>query len=247
MPCGEHDDKKTGQFSMAMPGDMKILFNKRGHHRTAEEIRDCVAAFGRGYNRIVCEVIESSRDGLNKDVFRRNVAILMPNFLMTRGGPFKGVNLIHGIVKDPEGQIAACWDVIGERTIRLREFVDEQRRGSRTRGLVELPRTAKEKVAYELRHLLNKLSPVCWTENSFGLVGASKVLFAVLPEIALPIDNAEWKKVFKTIDYRDIITTMADEICQWEKRAKTKLNSCDQYVSLTLPGIYNVMAMKARP
>ena len=226
---------------------MKILFSKRGHPRTAKEIKTCVESFGGGYNRIVCRVIESSEDGLNKDVFRQNVAILMPNFLMTRAGPFKGVAFIHGIVKDSKGQIAACWDVIGERTVQLRGFVDEQRPGSRTRGLVEMSRTAQEEVASELWHLLNRLSPVCWTENSFGLVGASKVLFAVLPEVALPVDNAEWKKVFRTIDYRDIITTMAEEIREWEKRTKTKLDSCDPHSCLTLPGIYNVMAMKARP
>ena len=226
---------------------MKILFNKRGNPRTAKEIKTCVADFGGGYNRIVCKVIESSKDGLNKDVFRQNVAILMPNFLMTRAGPFKGVDFVHGTVKDPKGQIAACWDLIGPRTVRLREFIDGQRQGSRARGLVEMPLTAQEEVASELWHLLNRLSPVCWTENSFGLVGASKVLFAVLPEVALPVDNAEWKKVFRTIDYRDIITTMAEEIREWEQRTKTKHNSCDPHSCLTLPGIYNVMAMKARP
>ena len=95
--------------------------------------------------------------------------------------------------------------------------------------------------------MLNRLSPVCWTENSFGLVGASKVLFAVLPEVALPVDNAEWKKVFRTIDYRDIITTMTEEIVEWEKNTRTRLNACDPGDCLTLPAIYNVMAMEARP
>lgn len=226
---------------------MKILFTKKGHPRAAKELKTCVESFGGGYNRIVCKIIESSKDGLDKEVFRQNAAILMPNFLMTRAGPFRGVGFVDGTVKDPNGQIAACWDAIGERTIQLRGVVDEQRRGSRTRGLVEMSRTAQEEVASELWHLLNRLSPVCWTENSFGLVGASKVLFAVLPEVALPVDNAEWKKVFRTIDYRDIITTMAEEIVEWEKRTKTKLDSCDPYDCLTLPGIYNVMAMEARP
>jgi hypothetical protein len=79
---------------------MKILFSKRGHPRTAKEIKTCVESFGGGYNRIVCRVIESSEDGLNKHVFRHNVAILMPNFLMTRAGPFKGVGRkwVHEII-----------------------------------------------------------------------------------------------------------------------------------------------------
>lgn len=95
--------------------------------------------------------------------------------------------------------------------------------------------------------LLSRLSSVCWTENSFGLVGASKVLFALLPEAALPIDNTEWKKVFRTIDYTDIITTMADEIKRWEMSNGRELDSCDPNRCLTLPGIYNIMAMKAKP
>jgi len=124
---------------------VKILFNKKDNPRTVKQIKKCVAGFGGEYNTIVCKVIESSKDGVNKDVFRQNVAILMPNFLMTRAGPFKDVGLIHGIVNDPKGQIAACWDVAGEGALRLREFVDNERRDSRTRGLVEMPRAAQEK------------------------------------------------------------------------------------------------------
>jgi len=80
-----------------------------------------------------------------------------------------------------------------------------------------------------------------------GLVGTSKVFFAVLPEISLPVDTTQWRKVFKTNDYGDIITLMADEIMAWEAQTGYSLDSCDPSPDSTLPSIYNVMAMKARP
>jgi hypothetical protein len=51
----------------------------------------------------------------------------------------------------------------------------------------------------------------CMGEYTYGLVGASKILFAVLPEVAQPIDNSQWLNVFRTIDYGDIIMAMAAE------------------------------------
>ena len=86
------------------------------------------------------------------------------------------------------------------------------------------------------------------TKNSYGLVGASKILFAVFPEIALPVDNKEWKQLFKTVDYGDLLKLMTDEIIEWERSTGIKLESCDFRQSiLTLPAIYNVIAMEARP
>ena len=226
---------------------MNILFKTNGNSYRPRFVEKCVRNFGKSYNETVCKVINNSSDGLNKEIFCRNVAMLMPNFLMGRAGPFKGVKYIDGNVIDPKGQIAACWDSIGKRAGELRKFIDQHRKGSRGRVFVETSRAVQEEIASQLMRLLSRLSSVCWTENSFGLVGASKVLFAVLPEVALPIDNAEWKKVFRTIDYADIITRMADEIQRWEKSTGAKLDSCDPDGCLTLPGIYNIMAMKARP
>jgi hypothetical protein len=203
---------------------MNILFKTNGNSYRPRFVEKCVRNFGKSYNETVCKVINNSTDGLNKEIFRRNVAMLMPNFLMGRAGPFKGVRYMGGNVRDPRGQITACWDTIGKRAVELRKIISQYRKGSRGRVII-----------------------VCWTENSFGLVGASKVLFAVLPEVALPIDNAEWRKVFRTIDYAAIITRMADEIQRWEMSTGTKFDSCDPGGCLTLPCIYNVMAMKARP
>ena len=83
-------------------------------------------------------------------------------------------------------------------------------------------------------------------KTSYGLVGASKILFSVLPEIALPVDNAEWVTVFKTVDYADVINLMADEIKAWEEQTERELQGSDENKYTTLPAVYNVMAMKAK-
>jgi len=79
-----------------------------------------------------------------------------------------------------------------------------------------------------------------------GLVASSKVLFAILPEIAMPIDTIQWRKLFQTKDYGDIIALMIDEISAWEKQTGQHLDACDPSTEVTLPTVYNVMAMKAR-
>ena len=85
-------------------------------------------------------------------------------------------------------------------------------------------------------------------KTSYGLVGASKTLFAVLPEIVLPIDNNQWLHVFKTVDLGDVIKRMVCDIQQWETATGKQLNEVDYSRRLTtLPSVYNVMAMAARP
>jgi len=180
---------------------MNILFDNRSNSLKADYIKKCIAGFGESYNATVCEIINNSRKGINEEIFFKNVATLMPNFKMTRAGPFKGVKYMVGGVKDPNGQIAACWEGIGNNAVKLRNFLD-----------------------------LHK-----------------KDLFAVLPEVALPVDNTQWRRVFKTIDYGDIIRLMAEEITEWERRTGKRLDSCYPQPLTTLPAIYNVMAMKAKP
>jgi len=85
-------------------------------------------------------------------------------------------------------------------------------------------------------------------KTSYGLVGASKILFSVLPEIVLPIDNTEWLHVFKTVDIGDVLHRMVFDIQKWEGLTGLQLNDVDQSKRLTtLPSVYNVLAMAARP
>jgi hypothetical protein len=84
-------------------------------------------------------------------------------------------------------------------------------------------------------------------KTSYGLVGASKILFSVLPEIVLPVDNNMWLSLFKTVDLGDVLRGMILDIQQWEKVSGMKLNELDpQHKLTTLPSAYNVMAMAAR-
>ncbi|HPH54157.1 MAG TPA: hypothetical protein PLY62_08900, partial [Bacteroidales bacterium] len=115
------------------------------------------------------------------------------------------------------------------------------------RSLVDISSPSRSIIVSDLWNMFKKLIPVCMGDATFGLVAASKVLFAIFPEAALPVDNVQWKKLFKTIDYGDIVSLMADEIIAWEGQTGQHLDSCDPASQLTLPAIYNVMAMKARP
>ena len=126
----------------------------------------------------------------------------------------------------------------------LRGFLDSQNKG-RVRVIVEVPQQVREEIADELWRMFKKVVPLCMGEYTYGLVGASKILFAVLSEVTQPIDNSQWLNIFRTIDYGDIIRTMAGEIAEWEERSGQRLDTCSPYESFTLPAIYNVMAMKA--
>lgn len=225
---------------------MQILFNKKGNPIRPDTIRIAISNFGNSYNETVREIIVNTQNGVDRNIFFQNVAKLMPNFKMTRQGPFKGIYYADGKVIDPKGQIAACWEGIGDSAVKLREFLDGKRIESRARVLVEMAHSAQKEVAAQLWNMFKRLVSLCMGKNTLGLVAASKVLFSVFPEVALPIDNAMWKNVFKTIDYGDIILLMASEIAEWEQLFETNLESCDPRKITTLPSVYNVMAMKAR-
>jgi hypothetical protein len=96
--------------------------------------------------------------------------------------------------------------------------------------------------------ITKKLLPFTMGKTSYGLVGASKILFSVLPEIVLPIDNNEWLHVFKTVDIGDVLDHMVFDIQNWEAITGFQFNDLDHSKRLTtLPSVYNVMAMYARP
>ena len=226
---------------------MKVLHNIHGTPHGIQHIKQCVAKFGESYKNTVQKVIQNSADGVNERVFFENISKLMANFKMTRSGPFKGVQYSDGSFKDPNGILASCWEIANQNIIQIRKFIDEKNKGKRGRALIELSNSDRTYVISELWLVFKKLLPFCMSKTSWGLVGASKVLFAVLPEIALPIDNVQWKKVFKTIDYSDVISIMVVEIADWERQVGIPLDSCDPLPHSTLPSVYNVMAMKARP
>lgn len=226
---------------------IKILFNDSGKPYKADFISDSISNFGKSYNETVSAVIRNTERGLSKRVFCENIARLMPPFKMTRRGPFKGVKFTNGQVEDPAGIIEKCWVEVGDDVVELRDLLDRKSRKNRSRVLIELPGESQKEVTNRLWNIFKKLLPVCKGKITPGRVGASKVLFAIFPEVALPVDNKQWKSLSKTIDYREIISKMITEIIEWEDAVGKELNSCSPIDNFTLPAIYNVMAMRARP
>jgi len=118
----------------------------------------------------------------------------------------------------------------------------------RDRYILELREREREGLIAEIWLITKKLLPFTMGKTSYGLVGASKILFSVLPENVLPIDNAQWLHVFKTVDIGDVLRRMVFDIQKWEGITGRQLNDLDLSKRLTtLPSVYNVMAMLARP
>lgn len=223
-----------------------ILFDGADEAIAPDEISRKIEAFRYkdAVHKIICDSKELDRDG---DVFVKCTARILSNFGMTRGGPFKGVEMKEDGSVNRKEILLACWERIGSDLIELRKAIPKSGY-SRNRYLVELCEAKHTDLVARIWSLTKQLLPLTMGQTSYGLVGASKILFAVLPEIVLPIDNRQWLSVFKTVDLGDVITVMASEIQRWESKTGKKLNEMDRSGKLTtLPSVYNVMAMVARP
>ena len=126
----------------------------------------------------------------------------------------------------------------------------KQKTKNRSRALLELqPEKESDYVINKTSELFKKLcTHVNAKSGQIHRVGASKILFSAIPEIVIPVDNLQWNKVFKTKDnYKQILSTMISEIRKWEEKTKIKINDLDPNKPTTLPSVYNIMAMVARP
>ncbi len=216
-----------------------ILFTPEGKARTPDEIRGKVVYFKYkdATHRIIQESKELDRKG---DMFIKCASFILSNFGMTRGGRFKTGEKQKEI-------LLSCWNEVGGSLIRIHNSVIESGL-SRDRFLVELSEEKLEELIAEIWLITKRILPFTMGKTSYGLVGASKILFAVLPEIVLPIDNKQWLHVFKTVDIGDIIKRMVVDFKDWESVTGEKLNEMDDSkILITLPSVYNVMAMAARP
>jgi len=225
----------------------KILFNDN-EPILPEEISNCIEKFGYSYKKTVTKIIKKTDSlNLNTDIFVKNSASLLNSFKMARSGPFKGIGVYNEKVIGPVHKLHACWDAINGDLLLARNFLNERNLKPRSRSLILLDIDSREKVISHIWNAFKKLLPITMGKTSYGLVGASKILFSVFPEIAQPVDNAEWVTVFKTVDYGDVINLMANEIIAWEEMTGEHLQNCDYSEYTTLPAVYNVMAMEARP
>lgn len=229
-------------------GSKNLLFNLEGRAITSDEIREKIAKFGIGYKEAKQEIIQNSKV-LDKDgeVFVRCTARILSSFGMTRSGTFRGVKMAENGNVNGKQILLKCWNQSGDGLIEIRKSVSNSGY-SRDRYLLELSKPERERLLAKIWLITKRLLPFTMGKTSYGLVGASKILFAVLPEIVLPVDNNQWLKVFKTVDIGDVINRMANDIQEWENITKHRFNEMDHSRMLTtLPSVYNVMAMDARP
>jgi hypothetical protein len=222
-----------------------ILFDEKVAVKP-ETITERIVAFGDGYNNATKDIIRDSRV-LDKDgkAFIKCASRILSSFGMTRSGPFKGAGIAGKTNK--KKILSECWNAIGERLREVKKSLLESGL-SRDRYLLELSEPERAQLIAEVWLMTKQLLPFTMGKTSHGLVGASKILFSVLPEIVLPLDNAQWTYVFQTVDLGDVISRMVSDIQRWEQITDRQLNELDHSKRLTtLPSVYNVMAMYARP
>ena len=150
-------------------------------------------------------------------------------------------------IEDSKGKLKGCWEAAKEELQLVRTLLNDQKIEPRTRTLLLLDEETKKRIFSHLWSSFNKLLTITMSNHSYGLLGANKILFSAFPEIVLPVDNAEWLNIFRVVDLGDAINLMAEEIKKWERETKKKFDHCDAKLELTLPAIYNVMAMEASP
>lgn len=221
-------------------GINNILFTATGDAITPDRICDEIARLGDSYINATYKIIQDSKElDMDGKVFIKCASLILSSFGMTRSGPLKK-GRSKNILLD-------CWSKVGSSIIEINNLVLKSG-CSRDRILLELDQQQLEELIVNIWIIMKKLLPFTVGKTTYGLVGASKILFAVLPEIVLPIDNSQWLRVFKTVDIGDVIRRMVFDIQRWESITGEKLNEMDYSRRLTtLPSVYNVIAMAARP
>lgn len=170
-----------------------ILFNADGKAITPDEISKKIDSFG--YNDAVYKIIQDSKKlDRNGEVFLKCTSRILSNFGMTRSGPFKGVEIKQDGIVNRREILLTCWKTVGGRLIEIHNSIIESSH-SRDRYLLELNELKREELIAKIWSITKQLLPLTMGKTSYGLVGASKILFAVLPEIVLPVDNSQWLNV----------------------------------------------------
>lgn len=218
---------------------MEILFDGSGSAISPADISKRIREFGESYNNTVGEIITNTKllddDG---KIFTECASKLLSNFGMKRRGVFQ---------EKLKETLSNCWDAVGVYLIAINKTISNSGL-SRARYLLELNGQDREELISQIWLITKKLLPFTMGKYSYGLVGASKIIFSVLPELVLPTDNTQWLYVFKTVDLGDVIRYMVADIQNWEAITGFQFNELDQSKRLTtLPSVYNVMAMNARP
>ena len=223
---------------------MKVLFDSSGKPHPSTYVSSCVAKREPNFAKAIQEITQSAEDSIDIHIFSRNAARLLVSSKMTRRGAFQGLRFVSGKIHDPNAILDKVWDAVGKPIVELKGLLVDTGCKKRSRMLIETPGPVMDKIAADLWSIFKKLLPVCMGVNNLGLTAASKILFSAFPEIALPVEKAQWTKLFQTVDYSDIIGTMRMEVVEWENSIRNKLDECDPHSFTTLPVCYNAVALR---
>jgi len=217
----------------------KILVDGNKKVISPNNIVKLINDFGNSYKDAIHKIISNSKT-LDQDgeVFIKCASLILSNFGMTRRGVFS---------ENLEDKLQVCWEIIGGSLLEIKSQINNSGK-SRDRYLLVINETELDELTPQIWSMTKELLPITMSKGSYGLVGASKILFSVLPELVLPVDNQQWMQLFKTVDLGDVISFMAQDINKWESATREKFNLMDPSGRLsTLPSVYNVIAMAARP
>jgi|APIni6443716594_1056825.scaffolds.fasta_scaffold400314_1 hypothetical protein len=223
---------------------MKVLFKPSGEPHSSICISYCLASRERHYAQAIQELTRNTEDSIDIDIFLRNAVRFLVSSKMTRRGPFQGVRLVCGGIYDPEMILEKVWAAIGKSIVDLKSLLLGAGGNNRPRILIETPAPVMDRIVSDLWRMFKKLLPLCLGVNTLGLTAASKILFSIFPEIAIAVEKNHWNNLFQTVDYTDVIGIVRAEITEWERRSQKRLNDCDPHGSITLPVIYNAVALR---
>ena len=223
---------------------MKVLFESSSRPHSLIYISYCMAMRRRPYSQAIQEIIESTDKLIDYNILSMNAAKIMTASKMNQRGPFQGISIIRDKIYDPERMLCEIWDSISKPACELKSILINSPKQNRQRLLVDMSEHKFQNVADSLWKIFKQLIPFCMGVDTLGLTAASKLLFSVFPEIALPVEKVHWKKLFQTIDFSDVIRLVRNEISEWEMSNRHALTECDPSNSATLPEIYNAVALR---
>lgn len=111
---------------------LTILFRENGKPIVPSSVKWILDSFPKRYSDVVTQIIESSKF-LDKNSFILNTATLLPSFMMTRAGAFKGIKIENGKPVDPNEVLTECWNKIGADLLDIKKKTKNQ-----SRALLEL-------------------------------------------------------------------------------------------------------------
>ena len=165
----------------------QILFDQKGPI-SLKEISLAVNAFPKSYTKTVYQIIETTnRETISREQFIKNSVDVLKSFKMTRQGPFKGLGYKpDGDFKGPVEKIDACWEAVKYELMEIKKLLNSLGIVPRGRSIALMHERQFKDVSNMVWSTFKKLLPITMTTGTFGMVGASKILFSVFPEFVSP-------------------------------------------------------------